>query len=57
VLYFHVEDIDAEHERLADLGVSFHDRPHAVHKDASGELWMSAFTDPDGHYLVLMQQR
>lgn len=57
VLYFHVQDIDAEHERLTGLGVSFHDRPHVVHKDATGELWMSAFTDPDGHYLVLMQQR
>jgi predicted enzyme related to lactoylglutathione lyase len=57
VLYFHVEDIDAEHERLSGLGVEFHDKPHIVHRDDSGELWMSAFTDPDGHYLVLMQQR
>ena len=57
VLYFNVEDINTEHERLVNLGVQFHDEPHVVHKDDSGELWMSAFTDPDGHYLVLMQQR
>ena len=57
VIYFHVEDIEAEHERLTGLGVAFHDKPHIVHRDDTGELWMSAFTDPDGHYLVLMQQR
>jgi len=57
VIYFHVEDIDAEQERLAALGVAFRDKPHVVHRDASGELWMSAFNDPDGHHLVLMQQR
>ncbi|HEX6684673.1 MAG TPA: VOC family protein [Candidatus Limnocylindrales bacterium] len=57
VIYFHVDDVDAEHERLTALGVEFHDKPHVVHRDGAGELWMSAFNDPDGHVLVLMQQR
>lgn len=57
VIYFQVDDIDAEYERLWALGVGFHDKPHVVNRDAHGELWMSAFKDPDGHYLVLMQQR
>lgn len=57
VHYYSVDDIDAEYARLAGLGVSFMDKPHAVHRDDSGELWMAFFTDPDGHQLALMQQR
>jgi predicted enzyme related to lactoylglutathione lyase len=57
VLYFNVEDLDAEVARLESEGVTIHDRPHLVHRDDSGELWMSGLTDPDGHHVVLMQQR
>ncbi len=57
MLYFWVEDIDEEFERLAAAGVEMPDAPHVVHRDASSELWMSAFRDPDGHHLVLMQER
>jgi predicted enzyme related to lactoylglutathione lyase len=57
VLYFTVDDIDAEVQRLTGLGVSFRDQPHVVHRDQSGELWMAGFTDPDDHQLILMQQR
>ncbi len=57
MLYFWVQDIDAEFKRLADLGVSMPDEPHVVHRDDNAELWMSAFTDPDGHHIVLMQER
>ncbi|WP_117213402.1 VOC family protein [Allorhizocola rhizosphaerae] len=56
VIYFRVDDIFAEHERLIALGVTFHDKPHIVHRDATTELWMSAFTDPDDHHLILMQE-
>jgi predicted enzyme related to lactoylglutathione lyase len=55
-LYFRVADIDAEHARLTGLGVDA-GTPHVVHRDGSTELWMSNFTDPDGHHLVLMQER
>ncbi len=57
LLYFTVEDIDAEYARLAAAGVAFEGPPHVVHRDAAGELWMTGFHDPDGHNLVLMQQR
>jgi predicted enzyme related to lactoylglutathione lyase len=57
VHYYSVDDIDAEYARLAELEVSFVDKPHVVHRDGSGELWMAFFADPDGHQLALMQQR
>jgi len=57
VLYFRVEDIDAERERLQAAGVEFSDRPHVAHRDDDGELWLCAFADPDGHQLILMEQR
>jgi predicted enzyme related to lactoylglutathione lyase len=58
VLYFTVEDIDAEYQRLLDQhGLEFTGRPHVVHRDAAGELWMTFTRDPDGHHIGLMQQR
>jgi catechol 2,3-dioxygenase-like lactoylglutathione lyase family enzyme len=57
VLYFRVDDIDAESARLTAAGVRFADRPHVVHRDDTQELWMTSLRDPDGHHLVLMQER
>ena len=57
VLYFTVDDIDAEHARLSDAGVAFVDRPRVVHRDGGTELWMAFFKDPDGHNLGVMQER
>ena len=57
VLYFRVDDIDAEVDRLTGEGVAFLDKPHRVHRDADGELWMTFLTDPDGHQICLMQNR
>ncbi len=57
VLYFTVADLDAEVARLAGLGVEFRDQPHVVHWDGSIELWMSGLVDPDGHHIILMQER
>ena len=57
VLYFRVDDIDAEYARLTGLGVDFLDAPHIVHREASLSLWMAGFTDPDGHHLILMQEK
>jgi catechol 2,3-dioxygenase-like lactoylglutathione lyase family enzyme len=56
-LYFRVDDIDAEHARLAGLGVPMADKPHVVHRDGPTELWMAHFPDPDGNHLVLMEER
>lgn len=57
MLYFTVEDIEAEHARLVDAGVPAAGVPHVVHRDAATELWMSAFTDPDGHHVILTHER
>jgi predicted enzyme related to lactoylglutathione lyase len=56
VLYFRVDDIDAETERLRGAGESVGD-PHVVHRDGTSELWMAGLTDPDGHHVILMQDR
>lgn len=57
LLYFHVDDIEAEHSRLAAAGVEFAGPPHVVHRDGDGELWMTFCSDPDGHHVALMQER
>jgi predicted enzyme related to lactoylglutathione lyase len=57
VLYFRVDDLTAEVERLTGLDVQFSDKPHLVHRDGDTELWMAGFTDPDGHHLILMEER
>lgn len=56
-LYFRVTDIVAVHSTLADRGVKFRDEPHIVHRDATMELWMTFFYDPDGNMLALMEER
>jgi predicted enzyme related to lactoylglutathione lyase len=58
VLYFTVEDIDAEYARLKDEhGLAFGGKPHVVHRDNGTELWMAFCRDPDGHQIGLMQER
>ena len=57
VLYFTVDDIDAEYARLAAAGATADDRPHVVHRDGDTELWMAFLSDPDGHQVALMQER
>ena len=58
VLYFTVDDIDAEHARLRDEhGLTPANEPHVVHRTDATELWMSFFRDPDGHHIALMQER
>lgn len=57
LLYYQVDDIDAEHARLSAAGVEFDGKPHVVHRDAGIALWMAACRDPDGHHVALMQER
>jgi len=57
VLYYRVDDIDAERKRLEDAGVEFGDEPHVVHRDAVHELWMTGLRDPDGHHVILTEER
>lgn len=56
VLYFRVDDIDAEVARLTALGETV-SRPQLVHREADSELWMAWLADPDDHRVALMQDR
>ena len=56
-LYFRVRDIGQVHAALAERGVAFRDAPHIVHRDASMELWMAFFFDPDDNMLALMEEK
>jgi catechol 2,3-dioxygenase-like lactoylglutathione lyase family enzyme len=57
ILYFRVDDLEREHARLVDAGLEFGDKPHLVHRDDTQELWMAGTHDPDGHHLILMEER
>lgn len=57
LLHFPVDDINAEHARLAAAGVPVIDKPHVVHRDGTTELWMSFLREPDGHKIALIQER
>lgn len=56
-LYFLVDDIDEAYATLRDRGVTFVDEPHLIARMEDHDLWMSAFRDPDGNHMVLMQER
>ncbi|MGH2418247.1 MAG: VOC family protein [Candidatus Limnocylindria bacterium] len=58
VLYFLVEDIHVEQERLARTGVHFTGAPHVIYTDdATGtEEWMTFFEDGEGNILALMSR-
>jgi predicted enzyme related to lactoylglutathione lyase len=56
VIYFNVEDIDAEVARLTALGEKV-TTPQVVHRDGNIELWMAWLPDPDDHRIALMQER
>jgi|SRR5581483_1077827 len=57
VLYFQVDDIDGEQDRLESAGLEFEGRPHVVSRMDTTELWMSFTQDPDGHQIGLMQEK
>ena len=56
-LYYNVDDIDAEYERLNSAGVEFLHPPHVIHKSDDGELWMAGFKDSEGNLAQIMQQK
>jgi len=57
LLYFRVNDIHAEVERLRTVGVNIRSAPHRIHVHADGaEEWMAFFDDPDGCPLALMSR-
>jgi len=55
IIYLRVPDIQAAHQRLTEVGVTFINAPHMIHKHADGaEEWMAFFEDPEGRPLAIM---
>lgn len=53
ILYFDVDDIQAEHRRMAAQGAAFRTEPHVVHRDGQKELWLADFGDGEGNTFAL----
>ena len=56
VIYFRVDDIAAQHARLAGAKLEFLAEPHLVAKMDHHDLCMAFFRDPDGNVLALMSE-
>ena len=56
VLYFRVQDLQADYTTLRGRGVAFIDEPHLIADMGSYELWMCFFRDPEGNVLALMSE-
>ena len=55
VIYFRCADIALAVRELETRGVTFQGKPNLIAKMDDHDLWMTFFTDPDGHTLALMQ--
>jgi len=56
ILYFRVPDLNAAHQRLADLGVPIVAAPRLIAPMPTYELWMAAFRDTEGNIHQLMSE-
>jgi methylmalonyl-CoA/ethylmalonyl-CoA epimerase len=57
VIYFKVDDIGQEAEKMKSRGVAFEQPPHLVARMPDHELWMAFFRDPDANLLALMCEK
>jgi len=57
IVYYRAEALDDEYERLLRAGAPGGQPPHRVHADERHELWMASVLDPDGHHVILMEER
>jgi methylmalonyl-CoA/ethylmalonyl-CoA epimerase len=55
-VYFRVADIVLARRELTARGVGFTDEIHRIAPMEDHDLWMTFFTDPDGHVLALMME-
>lgn len=56
VLYFAVDDIQAQARTLEARGVSFTSPPTKIATLADREVWLAAFADTEGNSLALMSE-
>jgi methylmalonyl-CoA/ethylmalonyl-CoA epimerase len=57
IVYYDVEDIEAAHRTLAELGVAFESEPHFLARVGHRDLWLAICRDPDGNMVGLMSER
>lgn len=57
VVYYRVDDVEADHAAIVARGAVSLSDPHMVHRDAAAELWMAFVEDPDGTPIGLMTER
>jgi predicted enzyme related to lactoylglutathione lyase len=56
ILYYAVDDIQAEHATLVARGVKFEEPPHKIASLGDRDIWMGAFRDSEGNMLALMSE-
>jgi methylmalonyl-CoA/ethylmalonyl-CoA epimerase len=56
ILYYGVDDIQAEHAALVAGGVKFEEPPHKIASLGDRDIWMGAFRDSEGNMLALMSE-
>jgi methylmalonyl-CoA/ethylmalonyl-CoA epimerase len=56
ILYYGVDDIQAEHAALVAGGVKFEEPPHRIASLGDRDIWMGAFRDSEGNMLALMSE-
>jgi methylmalonyl-CoA/ethylmalonyl-CoA epimerase len=54
IVYFSVDDIQAQHLAMASRGARFVAEPHVVHRAADYDLWLAEFKDADDNTHALM---
>lgn len=57
VLYYRVNGIESEHQRLADAKVRVIEAPQEIYKQAGHALWLSFYADSEGNAFALMEEK
>jgi methylmalonyl-CoA/ethylmalonyl-CoA epimerase len=54
IIYYVVDDIQAQYRILVDRGIAFVEAPRLVHKAERHDLWLAFFRDSESNMLALM---
>lgn len=57
VLYYRVDEIQSEHERLSVAGVQVLEAPREIFKQHGHALWLGFYADSEGNAFALMEER
>lgn len=56
IIYYAADDVRAEHERLAGMGVTVERPPHVIARLGTKEVWMAFFTDSEGNTFAVTSE-